>query len=87
MNIYLKIYLQIRDGGGPGRPAGRAGPGRDFRKMRRAGPGRAAISKLYKLLILNKEFPMKIIIDYCNEIDVKIDSMHSYPSELLNLIT
>ena len=32
---------------------------------------------------------MKIITDYCNQIDFKIDysNMNSYPIEMLNLIT
>ncbi len=29
---------------------------------------------------------MVIIIDYCNEIDFKIDYMHSYPLEKVNIM-
>ena len=44
--------LYTRDGGGLGRPV----ISRDFSNIRRAGLGRAEISKLYNLLILNNEF-------------------------------
>ncbi len=72
---------------GPRAGPGRTWPGRDFRKTRRAGPSRAAISKFYKLFILYKELSMKIIIEFFHESGFKIDNLNFYQLEILNLIT
>ncbi len=78
---YLKLEMAA------GRAGPRAGPGRDFRKTRLARPGRAAISKFYKLFILFKELSIKITIECLHEICYKIYYLNSYPLEILNLIT
>ena len=44
------------------------------------------ISKFISTLNLKNEVSMKIIIDYTNEIDFKIEYVHTISLEMLNLV-